>query len=103
MVLQTAGGGSRVPRVGRVNITVQIVVDLTLSSYVKAMIVTAGTRTTCWFKVGEIEPCDVCVRSSFFLTSMVSVMCSAKILYVCRAAGNTLNFFFFLHRMMPLG
>ena len=66
MVLRSAGGGSRVPRVGRVNITEQIVVDLTLSSYVSAIIVTARTRTTCWFKVGEIEPCDLCVSISIF-------------------------------------
>ena len=93
MVLQSAGGGSRVPRVGRVNITVQIVIDLTLSSYVKAITVPAGTRTTCWFKVGGIEPCDLCVSISFFLNEWsMSVMCSAKIIYVCCASGNAAKF-----------
>ena len=96
MVLRRPRGGSQVPSVGRANIKEQIVVDLTLSSNVKAIIVTAGTHRAYWFNVGGIVPCDLCVRGFFLIEWSMSVMCSAKTLSVCRASGNALNFMFFL-------
>ena len=73
------------------NITKQVVVDMILLGYVMAIVVMAGTPTSCWFKVGGIEPC-------VFLLSKwgSSVMCSTKTFYVCRAFQNALNFMFFL-------
>ena len=69
------------PRVGRVKTSKHIGVDVTLSSCVKAIVVTAGTRTACWFNVGGIEPCELCVSSCVFPLKIKnkwssSVMCS---------------------------
>ena len=55
------------PSVGRLNTSDHIGVDVTLSSCVKAIVVTTGTRTAYWFKVGGIEPCELCVSSCVFL------------------------------------
>ena len=55
MVLRRGGGGSLVPRVGRGNMSKHIGIDLILSNYANAIVVTAGSRRYVGSKLVELS------------------------------------------------